>query len=219
MQLTASQICRYAKWRDLAVNADLIKKIPDLIWTDLAANMLIGTRSWASGKALPSNLQKRDESSSGGGDETTTVPITVYNRRIRYHWPFAIPAFLSLLLFVAVLLAALVSFLSGRGVPARVRHYLFHLSSGRLLGEMQYPGDCDRRAPTKEWISRVGSRPSDLQYYTGDSGANTSLLDTGHIAGAEKPDGVTQTSEVHSIATGNAKDHASHPEYTGVAKR
>lgn len=181
--------------------------------------MLIGTRSWASGKALPSNLQKRDESSSGG-DESTTVPITVYNRRIRYHWPFAIPAFLSLFLFAAVLFAALVSFLSGRGVPARVRHYLFHLSSGRLLGAMQYPGDCDRRAPTKEWIARVGSKPSDLQYYNGDGGANTSLLNKGHITstGAEKPDGVTQTSEVHSIGRGNAKDDAPHPAYmyTGV---
>jgi len=174
--------------------------------------MLIGTKSWGSGKALPPNLQKRD-GSSGGGDEKTTVPITVYNRRIQYHWPFAIPAFLSLFLFGVVIFAAVVSFLSGRGVPARVRHYLFHLSSGRLVGAMQYPGECDIRAPTNEWIARVGSKASDLRYSNRNGDATDSLLNKGAMTGTEKGEGMAQASEVPPTAARNAKDHPPQAEY------
>lgn len=49
----------------------------------------------------------------------------------------------------------------GRGTPSRIDHYLVHLSSGRLLGSMQYPSE-DKDAPTTEWITRVGRKQSDL---------------------------------------------------------
>lgn len=177
--------------------------------------MLVGTRSWSSGKALPSNLAKRDDSGDGS-DMTTTVPVTVFDRQIRYHLGFAIPAFVTLLVFAAVLFASVVSFLSGKGVPARIRHYLFHLSSGRLLMEMQYPGECDRRAPTNEWIGRVGHRICDLRGYGGFDGSNTGLLNTipsnGQVVGTEKPDGTTQTSELHAVSGRDGKFPTLQPE-------
>ncbi|EXJ74703.1 uncharacterized protein A1O5_01397 [Cladophialophora psammophila CBS 110553] len=158
-----TNMAMYARWRDLSGSAATVAKIPNLVWTDIAANMLVGTRNWNSGNGLPANLQKRDDDgTSGGGSDQALVPVTVYQQRIRYHWPFAIPAFLALALFLAVLLAAFISVLSGRGLPARVRHYLFHLSSGRMLGDIQYAGECDKLAPTNEWLARVGGRRSDL---------------------------------------------------------
>lgn len=163
-----------------------MKTIPNLIWTDLAANMLVGTRSWGSGTELPPNLQKRD-GASGNNISQGLVPVTVYEQQIRYRWVFAIPAFLALLLFVLVLLAAMVSVLSRRGLPARVRYYLFHLSSGRLLAENQYPGECDKLAPTNQWLARVGKRPSSLASssfvnHTSDEAVTSMMLGPSHMA-------------------------------------
>lgn len=178
--------------------------------------MLIGTRSWSSGSALPPNLQKRDESTVATNGQTS-VPVTVYERRIRYHWPFAIPAFLSLSLFIAVLLAALVSTFSGRGAPARVRHYLFHLSSGRLLGSLQYPNEGDRHGPTNEWIARVGNKPIDLQYLGAGGGhATTPFLNHQPVVGSGKSDGVAQTTETPPGVLRHVKDHPPQLEYSRV---
>ncbi len=176
----SSNMAMYKRWRDYSYSAAAMSTIPNLIWTDLAANMFVGTRSWNSGKALPANLQKRDTTSNIQSSDGL-VPVTIYERQIKYHWPFAIPALLALLLFLLVILAAQVSLLSGKGHPARVRQYLFHLSSGRLLGERYHPGECDKMAPTNEWIARVGKRPFELQTYSvshvgGMGAANTPFL-------------------------------------------
>ena len=203
-----TNIAMYARWRDYSTSAAGVKTIPSLIWTDLAANKFVGARSWSSRTGLPPNLlQKRDGTGSSDGDQTL-VPVTVYERQIRYHWLFAIPACLALLLFFVVLVAALVSVLSGKGLPARVRHYLFHLSSGRLLGEMQHPGECDKLASTNEWLARVGKRPADLRNYVSHekcvgAAAAPFLGKTGHTASStdNKQDGtVTEAMELRPAA-------------------
>ncbi|KIW33695.1 uncharacterized protein PV07_00523 [Cladophialophora immunda] len=228
-----TNMAMYARWRDLSETAATMAKIPNLVWTDIAANMLVGTRSWNSGKKLPANLQKRDDDGpSTSSSDQAIVPVSVYRRQIRYHWQFAIPAFLALGLFLVVLLAALVSVVSGRGLPARVRHYLFHLSSGRMLGEMQYAGECDKLAPTNEWLARVGSRRSDLRAYvshnaSGVSGSNGPGIPTSpflgqqyHMASGmseEKLKGIaSETTELRHLsmaASGHAKGVAPAPGY------
>lgn len=66
-------------------------KVMNLMWTDIAANYLMGTRSWnrASGW-LPPNLQvpmikKLQAESTSGDDGQTRVHVQVYQRKIRYH--------------------------------------------------------------------------------------------------------------------------------------
>ncbi|EXJ94562.1 hypothetical protein A1O1_02958 [Capronia coronata CBS 617.96] len=206
-----TNMAMYATWRDLASSAATMKKIPNLIWTDLAANMLIGTRSWTSGSALPANLQKRADTANGSDGNSAVVPVTVYQRQIRYHWLFAIPAFLALFLFLVVLMAALVSVLSGRGLPARVQHYLYHLSSGRLLGSIQYPDEGDSLAPTKEWIARVGRRPSGLHEgpRDRDAGLRISPLlgQQDQMVRPEKPGGIVDTGELQPDAVDETEGH------------
>lgn len=186
----SSNIALYAKWRDLAESAKAISKIPNLIWTDIAANMLVGTRKWGSDSSLPPNLQKRDESSSTEKGEML-VPVTVYDREIRYHWPFAVPALLSLLLGGLVASAALLSVFLGRGAPERVRYYLYGLSSGRLLGSTQYPEECDSLAPTRLWIARIGERPCDLEV-----NRQPTKFTGRPLIIHEKPDGVADVREM-----------------------
>ena len=84
------------------------------------------------------------------------VPVTVYTNQIRYHWVFAIPAALLLLLALLILGGAGAFALVGHATCSRIREYLFHLSAGRLLATQVYPGVVDGQAPTKEWVDKVG---------------------------------------------------------------
>jgi hypothetical protein len=156
-----------ARWRELSKSVETLPKILNLIWTDLAANALVGTRGWNTKSLLPPNLQdpkkkKRQSDGTNSDDEgSTRVPVKLYARRIRYRWYFAIPAILSLLLIGLIVAVAIILFIFRRGTPERIEHYLTHLSSGRLLGAIQYPSE-DKAAPTGEWIKRVGRQKSDL---------------------------------------------------------
>ena len=156
-----------AKWREYSKSHQGMATVMNLIWTDIAANYLMGSRSWNT-KAdwLPPNLQdpkykKRQAVSASDEDGQTRVPVQVYHRTIRYQWYFAIPALTSLLLVGMVVAGAFLLMVFGRGTPSRIDHYLVHLSSGRLLGSMQYPRE-NKEAPTSEWITRVGRKQSDL---------------------------------------------------------
>ena len=206
----SSNMALYAKWRDLAETAQGVSTIPNLIWTDIATNMFVGTRSWGTGSAPPPNLQKRDESSSTANGQML-VPVTVFDREIRYHWPFAVPALLSLLLSVLVTSAALLSVVFGKGAPGRVRYYLYRLSSGRLLGSTRYPEDCDSLAPTRLWISRVGEKPCDLEVYRPPIKYTETPLSV-----QEKPDGVPNVREMEPTTI--AEHPSSHVQPAGYMK-
>ncbi|KAJ4539556.1 hypothetical protein HRR80_007249 [Exophiala dermatitidis] len=219
-----ANMAMYARWRDLSSSATTMKKIPNFIWTDLAANMLIGTRSWISGSDLPGNLQKRDGVGNNNNTATkehqATVPVTLYERRIRYHWTFAIPAFMALALFLLVLSATVIAMLSRRGVPEKVRHYLHHLSSGRLLGILQYPDERGSLAPTKEWIARVGTKPGDLNKCARDSDVDLAASPSNYqhhgMIMPEKQDSVADTSEVRPDGKEETDDHGSRGGYMRV---
>ena len=149
-----TNIAMYAKWQEYSRSASTTAKIINLVWTDIAANSLVGTKSWISGSALPPNLSKRDGSPSN--DAAVDVPVTVYEHRIRYRWVFAIPAAIVMFLAAIVGLAALMFALMGKARPSRIRHYLFQLSPGRILTNFLYPGVCSGNAPTRIWIDQVG---------------------------------------------------------------
>jgi hypothetical protein len=163
----AQNFAMLARWRELSKTPETTPKILNLIWTDLAANNLIGSRSWNTKSLFPANLQdpgnKKRQSAGTSEDigDDARVPVKLYARRIRYRWYFAIPAILSLLLIALICSAAVLLFIFRRGTPERIDHYLTHLSSGRLLGAMQFPNE-DKAAPTSEWIRSVGRQKSDL---------------------------------------------------------
>ena len=156
-----TNLAMFSRWQDYSSNVSTAPKILNLIWTDIAANALVGTRSWNSESKLPPNLQKRgaETTSSASADAQNSpvmVPVTIYTSQIRYNWVFAIPAALLLLLALLILGGAGAFALVGHATCSRVREYLFHLSAGRLLARQVYPGAVDGQAPTKIWVEKVG---------------------------------------------------------------
>ncbi|KAK3708113.1 hypothetical protein LTR37_011617 [Vermiconidia calcicola] len=149
-------------WKNMTMTATGTASIMDLIWTDLAANALIGTRGWLSSRnALPPNLQgslrKRDETMARRSSLNGQVPVYVYQRMVRYRWVYGIPAALCLLLAAIICVAAIVAVTSGKSSIPWIRYYLNRLSAGRLLAALKV-GEHDYDSDTKVWLAADGRR-------------------------------------------------------------
>jgi len=131
------------KWQKLASSASGTAKIPNLIWTDIAANLLVGTKSLT--EALPS---------------TRAYQVQTYERRITYNYAWGILGFLSCTLWavwaLALILMLLIPKSRSRITPGALKALINRLSVGRALAAAEQPDSCDREAPTKEWLSKAG---------------------------------------------------------------
>jgi hypothetical protein len=143
----------YAKWQNLSRTAGGTANIVNLIWTDIAANAVVGTKSWLPSPPL-TDLQKRQDQSS----QVAQVPVTVYSSRIQYNWLFAIPALVTLAISGLIGLTTLALMVVGHARPSKMKRYLNALSPGRILATFVYPNECDQQVATTTWLQTVGSK-------------------------------------------------------------
>lgn len=138
----------YVKWQNFSRNPVFSARIANLIWTDLAASAVMGTKS-----SFGSRM-----SSSG------SVPIVVRPliRQIKYRWVFAIPAIIILLLCASTATLALTTCISQRHNFAKLRKHLQQTSVGRVLTVFMYPEYSSLDASTKAWNQSVGKNIVDL---------------------------------------------------------
>jgi hypothetical protein len=153
------------KWQELSRTAATSAKILNLIWTDIATNMVVGTK----GLHTPeSSKRKRDGEDAG----TRRMPaVTSYSRRVKYHYVYGIPAFLVLFLMAATLLSTLFFMFCSGAKPSTMRAFLQHTSAGRFLTaqssgqSISTPGyaplpqhDGYPNAPTEVWVKGAGKQ-------------------------------------------------------------
>jgi hypothetical protein len=150
------------KWKDLSSTPDGAARILNLVWTNSAANSVVGTRGWhnfqeQSGEARP--LVKRNGETSTPG---SAVLVTPYRSRVRYKWLYAIPG---VILLAAIAFIGALSFLFlilRRASPSKMRKFLAHTSAGRLMATFLYSEECHPLAKQKEWRHRVGNKRVDV---------------------------------------------------------
>ncbi|KAK1752031.1 hypothetical protein QBC47DRAFT_64055 [Echria macrotheca] len=135
------------RWANMSASPEGVAKMLDLIWTDYAANVVVGTKGLA----------------SSAGTEGAVPAVTVYARRIRYDLRYAVPAVLVLAFIGLALLAAAIAVLLGMAGPAKVRRYLNASSAGRILTSMNSSeragllGDqAGNDEPTENWVAGRG---------------------------------------------------------------
>ena len=177
----SADFAMFALWQELSRTPTSAAKIINLIWTDVSANAVVGTRSWLTRKPTSAGSStnpgmhsaKRDSIRPSKRETTTavfedntsaTVPVTIYHDRIRYHWYFAIPAFVACLVAGLLFVSALLMLIFGQ--VKRLRQYMFQLSAGRLLGNFIYPDECHPLAPTAVWRKSVGTKRVKVGVYT-----------------------------------------------------
>jgi hypothetical protein len=157
-----SNLAMYAKWQELSKTANTTANIINLIWTDISANAVLGTKSWLPSPPLVNLQQKRDTTTTTANaspqqqQQTAQVPVQVYTHQIHYKYLFAIPACLVVLLTASLSLAAFLLMIFRRARPSEIREFLNALSPGRIMTMFVYPDECDQQAPTKKWVKQVG---------------------------------------------------------------
>ena len=143
-----TQFAMYRKWLELSQNAKDSAKIINLIWTDIVANAVVGTRGWASEE--PEHV-KRNEGSAVQGN---SVEITLYQRRVQYRLLYAIPAILLLAVTLGVFLMTVLLMALQRTGTGKMRWFLDQTSLGRNFTALLYPEVSSQQTPRRAWMER-----------------------------------------------------------------
>ncbi|KAG0637145.1 hypothetical protein HOY80DRAFT_908241, partial [Tuber brumale] len=138
-----------SKWRKLSGTQNSAALIPNLIWTDIVANNLVGTKSVPSS----SGVAEGDEQPSAG-----MLRVDTYGKRITYDLVFAIPALTILVMWVAMLFLALLMLFTSRVSLAVVQELINHTSTGRSVTNFLYPETCEQSTSTKIWVRGAGKK-------------------------------------------------------------
>lgn len=123
----ASNLAVYRLWQELTHDAATAHRILNLIWTDVAANLVLGTKSWSTAEQ---GTRKRDNLGNNGAEMPM---VTIYGRKIRYHYAYGIPAFLVLALASMILASSVLLAVLGPANLGYLRIVLEQTSAGRLL--------------------------------------------------------------------------------------
>ncbi|KAE9366335.1 hypothetical protein N431DRAFT_386647 [Stipitochalara longipes BDJ] len=144
----SSNIAVWARWQNLSLSAETVSLIPNLIFTDNAASAVVGTK----GVLGPMNAAK-----------TSVVPIQVTPivQKIRYHYPFAIPAFIAAFILLALSVGGIVLAVLGKRME-RLRVHLWRVSPGRIFTAFLYPEGDTFMLKSKEWSEKKGALLVDL---------------------------------------------------------
>ncbi|KUL84806.1 hypothetical protein ZTR_07305 [Talaromyces verruculosus] len=161
----------FAQWQKDSLYANTTSRILNLIWTDMVANGIMGTRGWLSnpatgGSSSNSNVKRGMASifkrQASGVDASTFVGVTAYNRVIHYHWLFAIPAAIVVAFVVMIMCATLIFCIIGHARPSYIHRHLYHTSPGRLMTMFLYPNEFNAQSSMKDWSKDVGGKRVDM---------------------------------------------------------
>ncbi|KAF4829749.1 hypothetical protein CGCTS75_v006389 [Colletotrichum tropicale] len=139
-----SNIPIFERWQALSPDADRVSDIIKLLWTDLAASAVVGTKGTLG-------------SGNNVADEAARIHVSPFGRRIKYHVLFGIPAFILLLVMLSILLLLVVTTVSHSSTVRLLRHRIQQLTVGRVFTTFLFQNDSNMYMPSKEW-SRANGR-------------------------------------------------------------
>lgn len=138
-----SSYAMFMKWQELSKSAQTVPTIPNLIWTDVMANSIVGTRS----------IHSHRNSGHGRGDPRE---VQILRRAISYNYIYAIPAAILLILWVILCLIAFILWISSRVTLSALRQLLNQTGTGRAVANVIYPDMETSTASTRHWIQTSG---------------------------------------------------------------
>lgn len=141
-------------WQKHSHNTESAHQILNLVWTDLAANSVVGTRGMHDDPKAVKRAEANDDK----------YPVLKYHRRIRYRLQYAVPAIFVLILLVLILIATVLSCLRDSGIK-KLKRFLMKTSQARILTARLYGTsspemDSDRGlwGDKKSWRETMGRK-------------------------------------------------------------
>lgn len=183
----------FLKWQELSQSSDTAPTIVNLIWTDIMANYVLGTRSTLNAD----NTSANDSfNSTGRNAKGPMIRVLRYRRKIQYDLRYGIPGIVFLAFHAAAIFLALTFWMTGRVHFEYLRTLLNQTATGRCVTVERY-GDA-ARAPTvgtRKWIQAYGDE--DLGFRKSSS-AEKRDSDTESGEAVESPPSVSEDEELLS---------------------
>jgi hypothetical protein len=182
----------YIRWRDLSRSSETAGKIINLIWTDIMANLVVGTKlgPFSSDKALDGSLPD--------------LVIRPYKRRVVYDLHYAIPAIVLLSLWLCVLSGALLLTFVSRASLSALTQLANQLAPGRMATNFLNSELSRSDARTMEWATRAGSLIIGFERGKNGQGHDNDVTDTLQSHQAEKAGGVNGEDDLTLVAISSA---------------
>lgn len=150
----------FLKWGRLSRSAATAPQIINLIWTDIMANYVMGTRSHLSRGRV------------GTPDaESANVSVVTFKRRIRYDLRYAIPALVFLVVYLISLASSVLLLVSRRSGFGLLRRLLNQTAVGRAVTMDRNPDKLPHDVKTKIWIQEMGDEDIGIRKRFAASGA------------------------------------------------
>ncbi|OKP13537.1 hypothetical protein PENSUB_728 [Penicillium subrubescens] len=187
----------YAKWQKLSTSAETVSQILNLVWTDVAANAVVGTRGWGltsaastdpTGFAPSANISSTDVNTA----PSSQIPVVLYHQKIRYRLPFAVPAFVTLAITLVVLIMLLLLAIRGKTGVKQMRKFLDATSMGRITARLLWKPVLDQE--TKSFVNEYGKRHVTITY-------TAIILEEGDAA--DEPEKSDESNQLGEDATSN----------------
>lgn len=141
-------------WKEFSKSASTAGNIINLIATDIMAAAMVGTKSAIIRTDSPA-IPRADN--SGDLPPNAAILVSGYRRQVQYRWVYAIPAFIIVAFVGAMVLLALVMWISRRFHFTMLKQLLNQTSTGRTVTNILYPELCDSQASTSEWVDKAGA--------------------------------------------------------------
>ncbi|KAH7127759.1 hypothetical protein B0J13DRAFT_645774 [Dactylonectria estremocensis] len=139
----------WMRWKELSSSATSISKINQLLWTDIAASALVGSKG---------TLGSRNSES----EDTPSINVQPTIHRVKYRWAFGIPAFIVALCLCLVFAVVVGSVLFGHASLSRLRQNLKQVSVGRVLTSIFHPESSDLAMEPLVWGKENALRQIDM---------------------------------------------------------
>ncbi|PKS04922.1 hypothetical protein jhhlp_008288 [Lomentospora prolificans] len=136
----------FTRWQELSPNPDAAAQILALMWTDLAASAVVGT------KGVLGSFN------SGNDDEVTEIFVRPIGHRVTYNYVYGIPAFILIPFLATFGFFMVVSFCIGKVSLAKLKKRLNQVSAGRIYTTFIYPEMSNLLMPSKDWLVSNGGK-------------------------------------------------------------
>ncbi|SPO07433.1 uncharacterized protein DNG_10127 [Cephalotrichum gorgonifer] len=135
--LGAASMAIFTRWQNLSSTPEKATDIINLLWTDLAASAVVGTKGVLG--------------SFNDGAEAAEVKVRPIGHRITYNLLYGIPAFILGLVLLLLLAQMLFAMCFGQASMARLRLRYQQLSPGRIFTTVIFPQYSSLTMRRQEW--------------------------------------------------------------------
>jgi len=149
------QYSLYLKWRDLSQTESGAANILNLIWTDLVASAVVGTKT-----GFENNTSVTNSSTLGQRAVNRHHSVVVYDNLL-----FAIPAFVTLFLWTILFVAAMILLITRKVTCRMLLHYMNQTSLGRAVYDAEHPNREMAISSSTVWTKEVGNKQIGIRAY------------------------------------------------------